>query len=137
MVVRWKWDEDNHTKHVLMSTKTKLKMMVYLKRVGDWGRENNEYVMGQLIHEAWAAFKEKYDLDRDDNWKRELTPVEFMKQDDKEISEWATKWGLLQLVLTEYLEDKLAKMTPIVDVVNEEQRVAIQIENRKSVKDSN
>ena len=105
MVFHWKWDENYGIMRVLLSKNTKKKMMLDLKDQDNYSK-HNDYMYGQIIHDAWVWFKTKHNLPTSNDEKRELTSIEWNREEAREIADWATKWGLLYIVLEEYYEDK-------------------------------
>ena len=105
MVFVWKWDENYGVLRVLLSRNIKRKMNYDLKDQNNYSK-HNDYMYGQIIHDAWKQFKEQHNLPDKNNEKRELISIEWNKKEAAEISDWATKWGLLYIVLQEYYETK-------------------------------
>ncbi len=105
MVWKWKYDENYGVVRVLLSKTTKKKMNNDLKENGNYSNQN-DYMYGQIIHDAWEWFKEAHSLPERNLEKRELISVGWNEKEAHEIMDWATKWGLLYIVLEEYYEFK-------------------------------
>lgn len=105
MVIKWKWNEETAIKKVLLGKNVKTKLFVLLKRQGDYGRDN-DYMLGEVLEEAWNEFKNKHNIVGSDYIKRELIDIHLSRKLDAEISTWATKWGLLEIVFNEYLSSR-------------------------------
>ena len=116
MVWKWKYDENYGILRVLLSRNTRKKMMLDLKERGDYSNQN-DYMFGQIIHDAWDWFKKQHSLPEKNNEKRELISVEWSRKEAYEIMDWATKWGLLYIVLEEYYESKEANKNFSIELI--------------------
>lgn len=116
MVFKWKWNENEAVVRILLSKEIKKGLILVLKNEDNYSN-TNEYTLGKLLDEAWDMFKIRHTLPNKNNAKRELVDVEINKKMASEIADWATKWGLFQIVLKEYIDEKLLEQDSIPSVI--------------------
>jgi len=116
VVFKWKWNENEAVVRILLSKEIKKGLILVLKNEDNYSN-TNEYTLGKLLDEAWDMFKIRHTLPNKNNAKRELVDVEINKKMASEIADWATKWGLFQIVLKEYIDEKLLEQDSIPSVI--------------------